>query len=57
MSEVAKHLEEAMEALRKCRQYIKDEDGRALLYHAGMTIRDLQTRYDESERSKTRRKA
>lgn len=55
MSEIAKHLEDALESLRRCREHIKDEDGRTLLYHAGMTIRDLQTRYDESEQVKTRR--
>jgi hypothetical protein len=43
----AKHLEDAMDSLRKCQSHITDEDGKQLLYHAGMTIRTLQNKYDE----------
>lgn len=50
----ASNLEDAMESLRKCRRHITDEEGKQLLYHAGMTIRDLQQRYDPSERNLAR---
>ena len=48
---LAMFLEIAMENLRKARRHVADEEGKQLLYHAGMTIRTLQQRYDLSERN------
>lgn len=52
-SHLATLFEDAMESLRKARRHITDEEGKQLLYHAGMTIRTLQRRYDPIERNES----
>jgi hypothetical protein len=46
-----KLFEDAIENLRQARRHVTDDEGRQLLYHAGLTLRTLQERYALSKRA------